>query len=299
MSEALRRTPLQLRPLPALALSVGLLTLAPHFAAALPTDPTTAPTATPPVNTATPTAPTAPAGLDLTPLKKALAPFDTKRPIQSESDFQMSGSTKGMNFTFREHLKILAKQPNKFRAEVAVLSSDGTPQARYQIISDGVKVWTYQPGIKKYSVVSRAAFTAANDDLPALGVAVGSFYIGDAASMVSGLDVVTKENSAEVLHLLQANGLKVTGKSESIGGADAFVYTMAVVKEGLGYRFALDPDTNALNQVELNGKHAGITIALSEKNLRVSPASRITPATFRFTPPADAKKVKALSVDPM
>lgn len=289
--------PFRPQTVPAALLGLALLTLGGSRLAVADNLPTTAPDA--PVAPPVATTPTTSSGLDLTALKKALAPFALKGPIQSESDFQMSGSAKGMNFTFREHLKIIAKQPGRFHADIALLSAEGAPQARYQVISDGLKVWTYEPGVKKYSVVSRQAFGEANDDLTALGIAVGSFYIGDAASMVSGLSVVTKDNSAMVLDVLKNNGIKLTGKSESVDGAETFVYTMAVVKEGLGYRFAVQPETGALNRVELSGKHGGVTIALSEKNLHIAPASGVTPASFRFTPPPDAKKVKALSIEPM
>ena len=235
---------------------------------------------------------------DLTGLRTALAPFNAKNPLHSESDFVMSGSKEGLSFTFREHLKIIAKRPGKFRAEVTQLSAANTPQTTFQVISDGVRVWTYQPGTKRYSVRTLAEFRATDNDLPVLGIALGSFYLGDGNDMVTGLNAVTKDNNDEVLKMLNGIGIRFTSAAGTTTDADALVYTMSVSKQAIRYRFLLNPATNALREIDLQGRQAGLDISISEKIALLSPEPLLEKTTFQFTPPEGAIKVSALSTSP-
>ena len=177
------RHPLTLPTFAVLFVLTGTLALTLPGRAQTPTPPSPAPTA--PVAPAPPASPTP--ALDLLPLKKALRPLAGEGLVQSHSNFQMTGSKQGLSFTFREEAHIIAKRPGRFRATLTQFSADNTPQQRLLVVCNGVKVWTYRPGTRQYSVTSFKAFEAANNDVTALGLAVGGFFLGRWAPTGAGL----------------------------------------------------------------------------------------------------------------
>ena len=249
--------------------------------------------------TNTPGAPPAAASLpDLMPLKKALAPLAGSGLLETQSSLKMTGSRGGATFTFRQNAHILARAPGRFRAELSPVGTDGTPRPKLVVVSDGLRVWTYRPGQRAYSVVTRQAFEAASDDVTALGLAVGGFFVGDGRELATAFRDITKDNSAAVLAALADTGVTLTSKAQSVGGVDYYVYHMNLSRQGLAYLFYVDSQTSALKRIDLTGKTDGMQIAFEETltSLRV-PAS-LPASTFTWSPPPGAKKSAAVTVDP-
>ena len=242
-------------------------------------------------------APATPA-LDLLPLKKALRPLSGGGLLQSRSDFQMTGSKQGLSFTFRERASIVAKRPGHFRAELTQFSADNTPQQRLVVISNGATVWTYRPGTRQYSVTSFKAFEAANNDVTALGLTIGGFFLGDGHQLTQGFQSLTQSNSADVLTALDATGVTLSVKLQSGNNEDDLAYRMTLTRQGLTYRFLVDAAGDALRQVELVGTQKGVQIAFKEQITRLVPLASVPKDTFTFTPPPGAVKVTTVSVDP-
>lgn len=236
--------------------------------------------------------------LDITPLRKALLPLAGNGPIQSQSDFQMTGSKQGISFTFHESANIVAKRPGRFHADLTQIPADGSPPMRLTVISNGLKVWTYRPGTRQYSVTTYKAFEAANNDVTALGLAVGGFFIGEGHSLAQGFQGLTKSNTSEVLTVLQGMGITLSSKAQSADGSDDLVYHMALTKEALNYDFAVDSQTNTLKQVNLTGTQKSVHVTFQEKIKQITPQTTLPNTTFEFMPPAGSVKVKLLSVDP-
>ena len=232
------------------------------------------------------------------PLKRALRPLSGGGMIQSKSNFQMTGSKQGLSFTFREEAHIIAKRPGRFRAELTQFSADNTPQQRLLVVSNGVTVWTYRPGTRQYSVTTFKAFEAANNDVTALGLAVGGFFLGDGHQLTEGFQSLTRDNSAEVLNVLAGLGVTLSSKMQAGNDEDDLAYRMALTKQGLNYRFIVNSDGNALRQVELAGTQKGVQIAFKEQITQLVPLTIVPKTTFTFTPPPGAVKVATLSVDP-
>jgi len=245
-----------------------------------------------------PPAPSAPPALDLLPLKKALRPLSGGGLIQSRSDFQMTGSKQGLSFTFREQARIVAKRPGHFRAELTQFSADNAPQQRLVVISNGATVWTYRPGTHQYSVTSFKAFEAANNDVTALGLAIGGFFLGDGHQLAQGFQGLTRANSADVLTALDATGVSLSAKVQSGNNEDDLAYRMTLTRQGLTYRFLVDSAGGALRQVELAGTQKGVQIAFKEQITQLVPLVTVPKDTFTFTPPPGAAKVATVSVDP-
>ena len=235
---------------------------------------------------------------DLTLLKQSLALLASTGPLQSTSTMQMSGSKQGISFTFHEQVSIIAKQPGKFRAEITQYAADNSPQAHLLVISDGLKVWTYRPGTNQYSVRTSKSFHDANDDMTALGLALGGFFLGEGHDLAVGLQNITKETTALTLTELTRNGVVVTQRTEGVDGEDDYVYRLGLVSQGITYRFVINPHTAVLRQIELSGKQNGVTMAFRETITTLNRPTNISKTAFKFVPPVGAAKVAILSVDP-
>lgn len=245
----------------------------------------------------TPAAPPVPAP-DLLPLRKALSPLSGSGLIESRSTILMTGSRGGVSFTLREDAHILARRGGKFRAELTQTGPAGPPRTKLLAVSDGRTVWLYRPGLRAYSVMTNRAWAAADDDVSALGLAVGGFFLSDGHEMILGFRGITRDNTRDVLAVLADAGITLTGRAESSGGVDYFVYRMVLSREKMAYRFSVDTQTGALKRIELTGTQGGTRFALAEtlSLLRV-PASAPAGA-FTWTPPPGTKRSVRAGVDP-
>ncbi len=235
---------------------------------------------------------------DLMPLKKALAPLAGSGLLETQTSFKMSGSRGGATFTFRQNIHILSRRPGRFRAELSPVGTDGTPRPKLLVVSDGQRVWTYRPGQKAYSVVSRQSFVDANDDVTALGLAIGGFFLGDGRELAEAFRDITKDNSAAVLSALTDTGVTLTSKAQSVGGVDYFVYRMNLSKQGLAYVFYVDSQTGILKRLDLTGKTDGMQIAFEETLTFLRVPAAVPLNTFTWSPPPGTKKSADVTVDP-
>ena len=241
--------------------------------------------------------PTSSPGPDLTLLKRALAPLAGEGLLQSLSTLQITGSKQGVSFTFQEKARVVAKRPGKFRTYVTQYAADGTPERRLVVISDGKKVWTYRPGTRQYCVTSAKAFHAADSDMTALGLVQGGFFLGEGHEMAQGFGAITQENSSQVLTMLNGMGIQVTSQTTP-GGSGEFVYHMVLTRQGIAYKFYVDPATAHLKRVELSGRQNAVNVLFRETVEEMETPASVEETTFAFTPPSGSMRVSTLSVDP-
>ncbi len=236
--------------------------------------------------------------VDLTRLKQALAPLASPGLLQSRSFLQVSGSKNGISFTFHEQISAVAKRPGKFRADITQFAADGSPQARFQVISNGLQVWTYRPGAQEYSSQPAKAFHAANDDMTATGLAMGGFFLGEGHELAQGLQSITRETNGQALATLAKLGITVTERTEGVDGEDDYVYCLTLSKQGVIYHFAINPATTALRQVQLTGRQNGISMTFQETISVLTIPVSLAKTTFQFSPPVGVSKTAGVSVDP-
>lgn len=236
---------------------------------------------------------------DVAVLQKALAPLIAAPTLGTESDLEITAAKAGISLNVREHLKITAKKPGKFRAEVSLLPSveggGAVPTGEnYLVVSNGVKVLTVQPSAHQYSLVSVAAFEAANDDMPTLGLFVGPLYLGD-QSFADMIAAFSKATTPVLLEALKKQGLGLTSNAQTVDNVDYTVFTLSVAHFG-AYRFFVDAKTGTLSRMALSGVQGGLTITMMEKITNRVASPVVTPATFQLTPPAGAHKVKYIPI---
>ncbi len=236
--------------------------------------------------------------VDLLPLKKALTLLDSAGPLQSRSSISMSGTKPGATVVFREDLQITARRPGRFRAELTQYDAAGGAPKKMTVISNGATVWTYQPGSKRYSASTFAAFEKTDSDVPTLGMVIGGFYLGEGRSLVQGMHSITLTNSAEVIAALQDMDVTITRQTKSVGGSDDYVYSLTLTKQALAYKFYVNTQTGALVRLELTGRQDGVEFNYREDIARIMPASPQPPAAFTFTPPPGAVKAASVPITP-
>lgn len=236
--------------------------------------------------------------VDLTLLKQALAPLASGGLLQSRSMLQMSGSKQGISFIFHEQVSAVAKRPGKFRTDITQYAADNSPQSRLIVISDGLKVWTYRPETRQYSLKSAKSFHAENDDMTATGLAMGGFFLGEGHDLAHGLQGITKATNAQALKTLSGLGIAISERTEGVDGEDDYVYSLVLGRQGTAYRFMINPKTGILRRVELTGRQNGVTMTFEETITSLRNPATIAKSTFHFAPPAGASQIAMLSVDP-
>ena len=240
-------------------------------------------------------APLKPAPVDLSLLQRALLPLVKSKAVDSESEMQIFASRAGASFTLREHLKVTASRPGHFTSLVTLLPEPGAKATRYRVASDGRKVTTYAPNVKKYAVSTLAQFEAGDDDFPSLGLVVGLLYLGD-TSFIKGLSSITKDGTGMDMAMLRKMGMALTTKTLNVDGITYATFALQIGKVGQ-YRFYIDPTTSQLAQVEMKTVQDGVTIRMVEKVLAFTPVPSVPPTTFHAVIPASARKVPKLTIN--
>lgn len=232
------------------------------------------------------------------PLKTAMAPLAGNGLLEVMSSFKVTAKQKGLTLTYRENLHILARRPNSFRAELSAIDQDGITQPKALVVSDGKRVWTYRPGQRAYSVMTRSAFEATGDDVVAEGLAAGTFFIGDGHDAAKGFGNLSKEDSGAMLEGMAQGGMIVASEAQSLNGVDYTVYHLRLPKDKLAYLLYMNPQTNTLKRVDLAGTFDGMQIAFEETLTSITVPASAPPNTFTWTPPPGVKKLSKLEVSP-
>ena len=231
--------------------------------------------------------------LDLLPLKKALSPLDGTEAIQSHTRLQLSGSQQGVSVTLREDLQVTARYPNRFRADVTQYDAHGGPQKKLLVVSDGAEVWTYRPGLRQYSVTPLAAWKKASSDIPALGLIVGGFYLGDGRPLVQGFTRSTLDNTAEMPAVLGSLDVSLSRQTQSVDSQDDYVYSLTLAKQDFAYQFYVTTQASRLTRVDLSGTQSSIKFFYREDISWMTPHAPLPASFFRFVPPPAAAEVPA------
>lgn len=232
--------------------------------------------------------PPAPPDVDLLPLKKALAPLNGSGVLRSHSTLRMSGTRLGVSVLLREDLQIVSRRPGRFRALLTQYDMTGGPQKKRVVVSNGASVWTYQPGLRQYSVMSLAAFKKADSDIPTLGLVIGGFYLGEGRPLVDGFHSITPTNSAAVLSVLGRMDVTLSRETKSVKDQDDYVYRLSLTRQNLAYSFYVNTQTGALTRVDLAGTQNGTQFSYREDIQSLTPQPPLPNAAFVFIPPSGA-----------
>lgn len=229
-------------------------------------------------------------GVDLLPLKKALAPLDGSGVLRSHSTLRMTGTREGVSVLLREDLQTLSRRPGRFHVLLAQYDMTGALQKKQVVVSNGASVWTYRPGLRRYSVSTLPAFEKADSDIPTLGLVIGGFYLGEGRPLIEGMHSVTPANNDAVLTILGSMGITLSRETKAMRDHDEYVYRLTLTKQDLAYQFYVNTQTGALTRVDLAGTQDGTQFSYREDILSLASPPSVPAATFVFTPPPGAIK---------
>ncbi|RUS97697.1 hypothetical protein DSM107003_15720 [Trichormus variabilis SAG 1403-4b] len=228
---------------------------------------------------------------DLDSLAKTISNFFQPNSYLTESESLYTGKIQGSNFLVKTKTKTLAQSGGKFRSEITFTQEGESKQINYLLISDGKKVWTYQPDLKQYAVTPYERFTEL-------------FLIGNSSSIFLGIPEDTRqviaqsENSKSTLQEFGLNLLELQQEQRRVDGEELSIYTYKDSTNGLTIRGFIQSQTGNLKQMEMSGNMDGVDLVMIEKILQRTADPAMDAQTFTFTPPEGVKKVKSLSISP-
>jgi outer membrane lipoprotein-sorting protein len=231
---------------------------------------------------------------DLKLLKKALQTFYQSNRIQSRSNMAFDFSASGIKGQVNVNMTTVVENGDKFNSQVIFANPQSVP-IKFNIISNGKKVWIYRPDKRIYRETTLAKF---NNERFWVGISVWFF------SMISEKDRLNLINNAELTSasslgaVLKAPQIKEF-KGERVLVDDRSLYAFSSLLVG-NYKFTsiVQPDTGALSSLEMSGTADGMNILLKEKIESWKSITSIDKKTFTFSPPKGVKRVKTLSIMP-
>ncbi len=234
---------------------------------------------------------------DIAPLKKALAPLNSGGLLLS-SDSTMTGAQPGFSFTLRHTLQVTARRPEQFHADSIETDPQGKPQRRLTLVSNGVKVWTYQPSSRRYSVQSQAAFDTGSSKTFALGLVAGILYLSDGHEMVDGFEEIPAGDSATAVAGLGQMGIGLAEQTQTVNGQDLLIYKMTLTKDKSAFQFYVNKTTNQLVRIDFASVDHGLQITLRENITQISSLPAVPKSTFVFAVPPGAARTATITVGP-
>jgi outer membrane lipoprotein-sorting protein len=215
---------------------------------------------------------------------------------QTESEMQVRGTSPGSTFTINARLKVIAKYPNNFRAEIAFTQPGSASSNSYLVVANGTKTWIYSPSLKQYAVMSYADFQKSDDSFL---IGLSSLFFLEAPQDVRSLVAQGKLSPQDFLTSVAAsNDTSLKGGRRTVAGQQYYVYEIKEPKEDYTLNVFVEPKTAKLDQLQLTGKSEGLDVVVTEKIIRRITNPVVSASTFSFTPPQGTKLVKSLPLNP-
>ncbi|HLO85119.1 MAG TPA: hypothetical protein VK203_08930 [Nostocaceae cyanobacterium] len=226
-------------------------------------------------------------------LVKAITKFWQSDRYLTESQSLITAKTQGGDFKFKINTKTIVQAGGKFRSEIFFTEIEDQTKQQYVVISDGKKVWTYNPVSQEYSISSSDNFQE-------------SFLIG-VSSLVfiqfpEEARVAISQNQSSSEKILQEIGLldntRLKEEQGIVDNQQVSVYRYTEPEDGFNFSAFIEPVEGIVKQVQFGGQSSGFDILITEKILQRTSQPVTTAQTFKFSPPLGAKQVKSLSIDP-
>jgi hypothetical protein len=233
---------------------------------------------------------------DLSLLSKAVGAFWQTDRVETKSQMTIDVAANGTKIEMYAQIETIAQIGNKFATKLTFGSPGQPSKSTYRIISNGKKVWIYRPDRRQYMETTLDKFNSGSD----------SFWIGmstflfvslnetERRDMISGLN--SDRNLLTALFKEQSGDLQ--GRKKQLDGREVYEYSYENKKDNWTFNGLVQPQTGAIEQIEIAGKTQGMNFSLADKIISRNTQPTISKKTFMFSPPKGVKKVKSLEVDP-
>jgi outer membrane lipoprotein-sorting protein len=231
---------------------------------------------------------------DLNLFKRSVQTFFQSNRIQSKSNMTFDFSASGVKGQINVNITTVAETGSKFNSQVIFTNSQSIPM-KFNIISNGKKVWVYRPDKRVYRETSLAKFEKER------------YWVGIAAAWFSAIAEKDRlkllNNNDSTFDRDLSTALKSPQFKEFRGNSllvnDRFLYAFSNSFRDSGKLTAIvQPDTGELVQLEMSGMSNDVKILFKEKIESWERITSIDKKTFIFSPPKGVKRVETLSIMP-
>ena len=198
-------------------------------------------------------------------------------------------------------IKTTVAAPNKFNTEIAFVGNNELDR-KYQIISDGVKVWIHDVAQNQYSVEEYQQFIESPSGL-AVGM-LSNFYLKTLNSVnnntvaVNTLKKLPPERSLRYFQRFANIDLQnMEIRNEQIEDTAYAVYD-ADASDGSFELTAYVAPQSAIERIELSGKENGLDLIVKEQIISQTVPESIPADLFSFSPPEDAEVIEQIAIEP-
>ena len=199
-------------------------------------------------------------------------------------------------------IKTTVAAPNKFNTEIAFVGNNELLDRKYQIISDGVKVWIYDVVQNQYSVEQYQQFIESPSGL-AVGM-LSNFYLKTLNSVnnntvaVNTLKKLPPERSLRYFQRFANIDLQnMEIRNEQIEDTAYAVYD-ADASDGSFELTAYVAPQSAIERIELSGNKDGLDLIVKEQIISQTVPESIPADLFSFSPPEDAEVIEQIAIEP-
>ncbi|HEY9615885.1 MAG TPA: hypothetical protein V6C64_03540 [Microcoleaceae cyanobacterium] len=234
---------------------------------------------------------------DLSLFARASMAFVQSDRYQTDSIMEVTGTTPEQTFKAGVLASTIVQSPKQFRAEIAYNQPDKAGVVNILVVGDGRQVWIYRADTQQYAVKSYEAFEQLDD----------SYFIGISSLLFMQLPADDRQAIAQgaladsqvikEMGLLSSPNFK--GAPQLVNNQSLYTYEFTNTQDGFILNAFVDPNTADLKQLRISGRADQVDYAVTETIRRRTANPLITSDTFRFVPPAGARRVESLAIGPL
>ena len=201
-------------------------------------------------------------------------------------------------------IKTTVAAPNKFNTEITFVGNNELSDRKYQIISDGVKVWIYDIAQNQYSIDEYQQFIKSPSGL-AVGM-LSNFYLKTLNSVnnnpvaVNTLKQLPPERLVRYFQRFANIDLQnMEIRNEQIENTAYVVYDADASDRTFKVMAYVAPQSANIERIELSGKKDGLNLTVKEKIISQTVPESIPADLFSFIPPEDARVAEQIAIEPL
>lgn len=240
--------------------------------------------------------------IQATPLVQATSTLLGRSSYHTESEIEISDRTSNTPIS-NALIKTTVAAPNKFNSEISFVSDNELLDRKYQIVSDGVKVWIYDVAQNQYSVEEYQQFIESQSAL-AVGM-LSNFYLKTLNSVnnntvaVNTLKKLPPERSLRYFQKFANIDLQnMEIRNEQIENTAYAVYDVEASDRTFEVTAYVAPQSANIELIELSGKKNGLDLMVREKIISQTVPESIPAELFSFVPSEDAEVTEQIAIEP-